>query len=46
MPEPARRDPADRMPIATALALCLPLVTRAPRIREYADAGHVQVVVC
>lgn len=46
LPEPIHRDPADRMLIATARALGLPLVTRDRKIREYAAAGHVRVILC
>jgi PIN domain nuclease of toxin-antitoxin system len=39
-------DPADRMLIATARALAVPLVTRDAKILAYAAAGHVDVVAC
>ena len=46
LPEPIHADPADRLLIATARHLGLPLVTRDRKIRAYADLGHVQVVAC
>jgi PIN domain nuclease of toxin-antitoxin system len=40
------RDPADRLLIATARALDVPIVTRDERILAYAEQGHVRVVAC
>lgn len=39
-------DPADRIIIATARGLRVPVVTRDARILPYADAGHVRAVRC
>ena len=46
LPQPLHGDPADRLLIATARHINLPLVTRDRLIRAYADAGHVQVIAC
>lgn len=46
LPEPLHGDPADRLLIATARHLAMPIVTRDARIIEYAAAGHVSVVAC
>lgn len=46
LPEPLHRDPADRLLIATARRLGLPLVTRDERILAYGRAGHVAVIPC
>jgi PIN domain nuclease of toxin-antitoxin system len=40
------RDPADRLLIATARELGVPLVTRDRRILGYAEAGHVEAIPC
>jgi PIN domain nuclease of toxin-antitoxin system len=39
-------DPADRLIVATARHLGVPVVTRDRRIIAYARAGHVQVIRC
>ena len=39
-------DPADRLLIATARELDVPLVTRDQRILAYAAQGHVQAIAC
>ena len=39
-------DPADRLLIATARELGVPLVTRDRRILDYAGQGHVEAVPC
>lgn len=39
-------DPADRMLIATARSLGIPLMTRDVAIHAYAAQGHCQVVAC
>lgn len=39
-------DPADRLLIATARHLGIPIVTRDTKIVAYAGQGHVQVVPC
>ena len=46
LPEPLHGDPADRMLIATARHLGVPVVTRDSRIIAYAEAGQVGVVTC
>ena len=46
LPEPLHGDPADRLLIATARHLGLPIVTRDAKIIAYADAGHVQAIAC
>jgi PIN domain nuclease of toxin-antitoxin system len=40
------RDPADRLLIATARELGVPLVTRDRRILDYAEQGHVDAIAC
>jgi PIN domain nuclease of toxin-antitoxin system len=44
LPEPFHRDPADRLMVATARALQIPLLTSDRLILAYADAGHVAAV--
>jgi PIN domain nuclease of toxin-antitoxin system len=39
-------DPADRLLIATARDLGVPLVTRDHRILDYAGQGHVDAIAC
>jgi PIN domain nuclease of toxin-antitoxin system len=39
-------DPADRLLIATARQLGVPLVTRDRRILDYAGHGHLQAIAC
>ena len=46
LPEPLHGDPADRLLIATARDVNLPIVTRDRKIIDYADAGHVSAIVC
>jgi PIN domain nuclease of toxin-antitoxin system len=46
LPEPVHGDPADRLLIATARHLTIPIVTRDARIIAYAAAGHVSVIPC
>jgi PIN domain nuclease of toxin-antitoxin system len=46
LPEPLHGDPADRLLIATARHLMIPIVTRDTRIIAYAAAGHVNVIPC
>ncbi|MGI9170346.1 MAG: type II toxin-antitoxin system VapC family toxin [Caulobacteraceae bacterium] len=46
LPEPLHGDPADRLLIATARDMNLPIVTRDRKIIDYADAGHVSIVAC
>lgn len=46
LPEPLHGDPADRLLIATARHLAMPIVTRDARIIAYAAAGHVGAISC
>ena len=46
LPQPIHKDPADRLLIATARFLKVPLVTRDRHILAYAEAGHVDAIVC
>jgi len=46
LPEPLHGDPADRLLIATARSLTLPIVTRDAKILAYAAAGHVSAIPC
>ncbi len=43
---PVHADPADRLLMATARALNLPIVTRDRRILGYAQAGLVGAILC
>ena len=46
LPEPLHGDPADRLLIATARSMNLPIMTRDGLIRAYAEAGYLEVIVC
>lgn len=46
LPAPFHGDPADRMLVATARELGVPLVTRDAKILAYAAAGEVQALAC
>lgn len=47
LPEPLHNDPADRLLIATARELNVPLVTRDGLINRYAqETGAVRVIAC
>lgn len=46
LPGEPHGDPADRLMIATARDLGVPIVTRDRRIIEYAETGSVEVVAC
>jgi PIN domain nuclease of toxin-antitoxin system len=46
LPSPLHGDPADRLLIATARHLGMPIVTRDRQIAAYAAAGHIQVIGC
>jgi PIN domain nuclease of toxin-antitoxin system len=46
LPPPIHNDPADRLLIATARALQMPIVTRDRRILDYARAGGVAAIPC
>jgi PIN domain nuclease of toxin-antitoxin system len=46
LPGELHGDPADRLLIATARGLGVPLVTRDRRILDYAEQGHVEAILC
>lgn len=46
LPGPLHGDSADRLLIATARELGVPLVTRDRRILAYAAQGHVETIAC
>jgi len=46
LPGELHRDPADRLLIATARDLGVPLVTRDERILAYARQGHLDAIPC
>ena len=46
LPGNMQGDPADRMLVATARHLGVPIVTRDRRIIDYGSAGHLQVIGC
>ncbi len=46
LPAPLHGDPADRLLIATARRLAMPIVTRDAKIIAYAAAGHVSAIAC
>jgi len=46
LPGEFHADPMDRLIVATARHLCLPVVTRDRRIIAYAQAGHVEAISC
>ena len=46
LPGQLHGDPADRLLIATARELGVPVVTRDERILSYAAQGHVQAIAC
>ena len=46
LPGQLHGDPADRLLIATARELDVPIVTRDRRILAYAAQGHVQAIAC
>jgi PIN domain nuclease of toxin-antitoxin system len=46
LPPPIHKDPADRLLIATARNLNVTILTRDRLILDYADAGHVDAIVC
>jgi PIN domain nuclease of toxin-antitoxin system len=46
LPGRLHRDPADRLLIATARDLGVPLVTRDVRILAYAAQGHLDAIPC
>jgi PIN domain nuclease of toxin-antitoxin system len=46
LPGHLHRDPADRLLIATARYLGVPLITRDEVILTYAASGHLQAIAC
>jgi PIN domain nuclease of toxin-antitoxin system len=46
LPEPIHGDPGDRLIIATAREMNVPVVTRDSQILAYAAVGHVQALPC
>jgi PIN domain nuclease of toxin-antitoxin system len=46
LPQPFHADPADRLLVATARNMNVPLLTRDQRILDYSKAGHVQAIPC
>ena len=46
LPEPLHNDPADRLLIATARQMNVPIVTLDRKILDYAALGHVQAIAC
>jgi PIN domain nuclease of toxin-antitoxin system len=46
LPGTLHNDPADRLLIATARALGVPIVTRDAKILGYGRAGHVKTIAC
>ena len=46
LPEPLHGDHADRLLIATARHLGVPIVTRDRKIEAYGELGHVGVISC
>lgn len=46
LPDPIHGNPADRLLIATARHLGLPIMTRDTKIIAYGAAGHVAVIAC
>jgi len=46
LPEPLHGDPADRLLIATARTMGVPIVTRDTRIIGYSGPGRLDVIAC
>lgn len=46
LPGPPLRDPADRIIVATARTMNLPVMTRDQAILHYAEEGHVKALPC
>ena len=46
LPEPFHQDPADRLLVAQAREMDLPIVTRDRRILDYGERGNVRVMAC
>jgi PIN domain nuclease of toxin-antitoxin system len=46
LPGDFHRDPADRLLVATARILDVPIMTRDSAILDYAAQGHVRAIIC
>lgn len=46
LPGDIHGDPMDRLIVATARKLAIPVVTRDTKILAYAKAGHVAAIAC
>lgn len=46
LPGELHKDPADRLLIATARAMGIPIMTGDRKILRYAEAGHVKAIEC
>jgi PIN domain nuclease of toxin-antitoxin system len=46
LPPPLHGDPADRLLIATARHLGVPIMTRDRQITAYAASGYIQAIAC
>jgi PIN domain nuclease of toxin-antitoxin system len=46
LPADFHQDPADRLLVATARELDVPIVTRDRQILDYGEAGHVRTLAC
>lgn len=46
LPEPFHRDPADRLLVAQAREMDVPIVTRDRRILDYGERGNVRFMAC
>lgn len=46
LPGDLHKDPADRLLIATARAMGIPIMTGDRKILRYAEAGHVKAIEC
>ncbi len=46
LPGDIHGDPADRLMVATARMMNVPLITRDRKLIAYAEQGHVEVIAC
>lgn len=46
LPEPFHKDPADRLVVAMARLIGVPVITSDGRILDYAALGHVRAIAC
>ncbi len=46
LPGDIHGDPADRLMVATARMMDIPLITRDRKLIAYAEQGHVEVIAC